>query len=54
METPWVEGDSINAAEVGASCYNWRAYRSDGDYVNYPENTWGSDGLEHIGPVAVG
>ena len=51
METSWVEGDSVNAAEIGAACYNWRASRSDGDYGNHPESTWGSDGLIHTGPV---
>ena len=51
MWTDWVEGDSYNVPEEGASCHNARHYRSDGDYATYPADGWGTDGIEHDGPV---
>ena len=51
MYSDWVEGDSDTAIEEGASCYNARRYRSDGDYANHPEDAWGTDGAVHDGPV---
>ena len=58
MTTSWVEGTGNRAAGwagqaiEGATCGAARHYRADGDYINHPEDTWGLDGLTHMGPTS--
>ena len=51
MLTDWAGGNSSGVAEEGASCYNARFYRSDGAYSTYPEDAWGTAGVQTDGPV---
>lgn len=52
METPWVEGTSSGTQQDGSSCFSWRKFRSDGNYAANSDCAWGTDGLEHLGPVS--
>ena len=51
MNTPWTEGAADGSVHAGSSCMSYRCYRSDGQYGNYPYDTWNDDGSSHDGPV---
>jgi hypothetical protein len=50
MNTAWVEGNSVDVPEDGASCFAYRRYQSSGEYVSGVD-TWGIEpGASAVGP----
>ncbi len=51
MLKDWTVGTANGVTQNGSSCYNYRKYRTDGNYSGNPGDTWGGDGVAHTGPV---